>query len=143
MMKNAIILVLCVVIIALFVILYSNAQEADMGEPSKLGVVWTSGDKDVAIKMVFMYTYNAKKQGWWDTVQLIVWGPSSKLLSENVELQDYVKKMIDSGVDVKACIVCADMYGVTEELRELGIEVKGMGKPLTSMLKSDWKMVTF
>jgi len=96
------------------VILYSNAQEADMGEPSKLGVVWTSGDKDVAIKMVFMYTYNAKKQGWWDTVQLIVWGPSSKLLSEDIELQDYVKKMIESGVDVKACIVCADMYGVTE-----------------------------
>ena len=115
----------------------------DTPEPSKLAVVWTSGDKDVAMKMVFMYTYNAKKQGWWDDVQLVVWGPSSKLLSGDAELQDYVKKMLGSGVDVKACIVCAKMYGVTDKLRELGVDVKGMGKPLTDMLKGDWKVVTF
>ena len=29
-----------------------------------------------------MYTLNAKRQGWFDEVTLIVWGPSSKLLSE-------------------------------------------------------------
>ena len=28
-------------------------------------------------------------------------------------------------------------------IRALGIEVKGMGKPLSDMLKSDWKTVTF
>ena len=30
-----------------------------------LVVVWSSGDPEVAHKMVFMYTYNAKKNGWW------------------------------------------------------------------------------
>ncbi len=126
------------------ILIASSAKEGkDTSETSKLAVVWTSGDKDVAIKMVFMYTYNAKKQGWWDEVQLIVWGPSSKLLSDDADLQDYVKKMRDSGVDLKACIVCANMYGVTDKLRELGIDVKAMGKPLTDLLKSDWKVVSF
>jgi hypothetical protein len=54
---------------------------------SKLAVLWTSGDPDVAEKMAFMYTYNAKKQGWFDEVVLIVWGPSAKLLSEKKMLK--------------------------------------------------------
>ena len=58
-----------------------NAQEKKAGEQSKLLVVWTSGDKDVAMKKVYMYTYNAKKQGWFDRVRFVVWGPSSKLLA--------------------------------------------------------------
>lgn len=49
-------------------------NKTEMKEADKLVVVWTSGDKEVAMKMVFMYTYNAKKQGWWDDVTLLVWG---------------------------------------------------------------------
>ena len=112
-------------------------------KPSKLLVVWTSEDRDVALKMVFMYTYNAKKNGWWDEIRLLVWGPSSKLLSEDKELQEYIQKMKDEGIELLACIVCADMYGVSEKLRELGFDVRGMGVPLTEMLKSDWTTVTF
>ena len=74
---------------------------------------------------------------------LIVWGPSSKLLVEDKDLQVKIKTMLNDGVIVQACIACADMYNVTEDLRSLGIEVKGMGKPLTEMLKSDWKVLTF
>jgi len=112
-------------------------------EPSKLLVVWTSGDRDVALKMVYMYTYNAKKNGWWDEIRFLVWGPSSKLLSEDAELQDYIKKMREEGVELLACKACSDSYGVSEKLEALGIEVKYMGVPLTEMLKSDWVTVTF
>lgn len=112
-------------------------------EPSKLGVLWTSGDRDVALKMVFMYTLNAKPSRWWDEVRFIVWGPSSKLLSEDEELQMGIARMIEAGVELVACKACADLYGVSEKLEELGIEVKYMGGPLTSMLKSDWVVLTF
>ena len=112
--------------------------------PSKLAVVWTSGDRDVALKMVFMYTFHAKKRGWWKDIQLIVWGPSSNLVSEDREIQDYIKKMKDEGVEIVACKACADSYGVSGKLEELGIEVKYMGVPLTELLKSEkWKVVTF
>jgi len=121
-----------------------NAQnETKMEENSnKLAVLWTSGDPDLAEKMAFMYTYNAKKQGWFDEVVLIVWGPSAKLLSENKMLQDYVKKMQDAGIKVEACMACARMYEVEGKLQELGIDVKGMGVPLTNYLKEGWKTLS-
>lgn len=109
---------------------------------NKLAVLWTSGDPDVAEKMAFMYTYNAKKQGWFDEVVLIVWGPSAKLLSENIMLQEYVKKMQDAGIKVEACMACAKMYGVDDELKKLGIDVKGMGVPLSNYLKDGWKTLS-
>ena len=111
--------------------------------PSRLAVLWTSGDPEVATKVAFMYTLNAKRQGWFDEVTLIVWGPSAKLLSENVELQEAVVGMAEEGVEVVACKACADSYGVAEALTGLGVEVKYMGQPLTEMLKSDWKVITF
>jgi len=109
----------------------------------KLVVVWTSGDKDVAKNMVFMYTLNAKKRGWFEDVTFIVWGPSSKLLSDDTELQGTVKEMIDTGVIIEACLRCAENYGVVEKLKDLGIDVKLMGEPLSNYLKDDRRVITF
>ena len=120
--------------------LYEASVSSD---PSKLFVLWTSGDREVALKMVFMYTYNAKKNGWWDEIRFIVWGHSSKLLSVDLELQQEIKKMKEVGIELLACKACADRYGVSQKLEELGITVKYMGQPLTSMLKTDWVVLTF
>jgi hypothetical protein len=46
-------------------------MESNSEDPSRLLVVWTSGDREVALKMVFMYTFNAKRLAWWDTVRLL------------------------------------------------------------------------
>lgn len=108
----------------------------------QLVVVWTSGDKEVAMNMILMYTYNAKKRDWWEDVTLLVWGPSQKILTEDKELQDYVKKIQDAGVKVLACKACADNYSVADKLSELGIEVKYTGKDLTEFIKNR-KVVTF
>ena len=110
---------------------------------NKLAVLWTSADPEVAEKVCFMYTYNAKTQAWFDEVVLIIWGPSSKLLSGNKMLQDYVKRMQEPGVKVKACVHCANEYGVAEDLRKLNIDVKRMGIPLTNYLKKGWHTLTF
>jgi hypothetical protein len=114
-----------------------------MGADNSLVVLWTSGDPEVAENMVFMYTINAKKQGWWQDVKFIIWGPSSKLLSENQELQEQIKDFIEAGIKVEACKACADRYNVADDLAELGIEVKYMGEPLTDYLKSESKVITF
>ncbi|MGD2120912.1 MAG: DsrE family protein [Gemmatimonadota bacterium] len=116
--------------------------EAPDRQPSRLAVLWTSGDPEVATKMAFMYTLNAKRQGWFEEVTLIVWGPSSRLLSENTELQESVRGMAAEGVEIVACKACSDSYGVSEALTAMGIDVKYMGAPLTEMLKGDWKVIT-
>jgi hypothetical protein len=122
---------------------FAQEKPVKKEEPSKLLVIWTSGDREVALKVAFMYTLNSKTSKWWNEVCLVVWGPSSKLLSEDRELQDYVKKMEAAGVIVQACKACADMYGVSDTLSKMGIDVKYMGKPLTDMLKSGWVNLTF
>ena len=109
----------------------------------KLVVVWSSGDRDVALKVAFMYTLNAKKKGWWREVTLVVWGPSAELLSRDKELQDYLAEMKKEGVVLEACVSCADMYGVSDDLRKLEIDVKKMGQPLTEYIKEGCGVITF
>ena len=128
--------------ISLFSGIFAQNETKMEDNSKKLAVLWTSGDVDVAEKMCFMYTYNAKKQGWFDEVVLIVWGPSAKLLSENKNLQDYVKKMKEAGIIVEACVACARMYGVDEDLAKMGIDVKGMGTPLTKYIQDGWKTLS-
>ncbi len=53
-----------------------------------LVVIWVSGDREVARKMVFIYTKNSKLKDWWGRVRLVVWGPSAHLLSMDRELQE-------------------------------------------------------
>ncbi len=135
-------LVLLFLAIFTFTGIFAQTETKMEDNSNKLVVLWTSGDPDVAEKMGFMYTYNAKKQGWFDEVVLIVWGPSAKLLSENKKLQNYVKKMKEAGVVVEACIACARMYNVDKDLLELGVDVKGMGVPLSNYLKEGWKTLS-
>ena len=55
---------------------YSKTDTTEIANKDKLVVVWTSGDKEVAMKMVFMYSFNAKKYEWWDDITLLVWKAS-------------------------------------------------------------------
>ena len=119
-----------------------NAQDMEK-KIEKLAVLWVSGDPDVAEKSCLMYTHAAKRNGWFDEVVLIVWGSSSRLLAENEALQEKVKAMKKDGVILEACIACSNMLGVTEELQALGIDVKGMGVPLSDYLKQGYHVLTY
>ena len=122
-----------------------TAEKNALRPQDKLVVVWTSGDRDVALKMVFMYTYNASttRFGWWQDITLVIWGPSAKLLSVDTELQDYVHKMKEAGITLEACKACADMYEVSDELAGLGVDVKYMGDVLTNYIKEGRHVLTF
>ncbi|HUS90521.1 MAG TPA: DsrE family protein [Phycisphaerae bacterium] len=120
---------------------YVGAQAAS-APPTRLAVLWTSADPDVAHRMAFMYLHNSQKQRWFGENRLVVWGPSARLLAGDKDLQAKVREMIRDGVVVQACVACADSYGVSARLREMGIEVKGMGKPLTEMLQAGWKVLS-
>ncbi|MCK5147529.1 DsrE family protein [bacterium] len=94
------------------------------------------------MKMAFMYTYNAKKYGWWKDITLLVWGPSSKLLTEDKDLQDYIKKIKDEGIYVEACKGCADLYAIADQLTAMGITVRYTGDVLTNYIKEGRHVLT-
>ena len=140
---KAISLALSIIILFAGVCTQAALAQETQAAPTKLAVLWTSGDPDVAHTVAFMYAHNAKKVGWFDEVTLIVWGPSQRLLVGDKDLQAEVKAMLKDGIHVEACIACAMGYGIVEELKALGITVQGEGVPLTNYLKGDWKVLTF
>jgi hypothetical protein len=132
------------VLLLTFSIRTINAQQPRTAGPSDtLVVVWSSGDPEVAEKACLMYTSAAKKYKWFDEVILVVWGPSEKLLSENAVLKEKVAAMQKDGVIVQACVACANMYGVTSNLKTCQVDVKGMGVPLTKYLKRGYKIICY
>ena len=109
----------------------------------KLHVLWTTGEKDVALRMIFVYLLSAKANGWWDEVNLIIWGPSAKLVGENRLIRQELDLLMQSGITIEACQACTDSYKVTDKLKELGITVRFMGEPFTEYLESGDKLITF
>ena len=110
--------------------------------PSRLLVLWTSGEKETALNMVLMYTTNSKLQNWWDEVVLLVWGAASRLAAEDPEVQARIVAARQVGVRVIACIACARNLGVVEALQQQGIEVFPTGQFLSDWIKSGDKVLS-
>lgn len=108
-----------------------------------LHILWTSRDKEVFLNMVGMYALNSKRLGWWKNVDLIIWGPSVQLATTDNQIQTELLEMKQAGVHIRACKDCADNYNASAKLEKLGVLVIYMGEPLTEILKSDKKLLTF
>jgi hypothetical protein len=91
--------------------------------------------------MIAMYSLNSMKNGWWEAINLIIWGGSTRLAAEDSEVQKELRKLIENGVTIEACKACADNMGKAAILEELGVEVKYMRK-LTQIIKGDEKLIT-
>lgn len=112
------------------------------GNKDKLLILWSSGDIEVAKKMVLLYSSVMMERGYWNEAMLMIWGPSAKLLAHNLELQEKVKEIKKSGVTVNACVVCANEYKVSKILEDIGVELVHTGEYLTNYLKDGWNVIT-
>ena len=111
---------------------------------NKLLIVWSSGEKEVAKKLILLYGSVMLERKYWDEATIMIWGPSAKLLARDKELQALTTKVRETGVKFTACVVCSDDYGVSDDLKELGVELTHTGEELTLALQSDdVKVVTF
>lgn len=111
---------------------------------NKLLIVWSSGEVEVARKLILLYGSVMLERKYWDEATIMIWGPSAKLLANDVKLQEQFISVRDSGVKFNACVVCCDDYGVSDTLSELGIELIHTGEILTESLQSDdVKVITF
>ncbi len=110
---------------------------------TKLLIVWTNGDKEVAMKLPLLYGSVILERGYWEEAHLMIWGPSIKLAAGDAEVQERLKQMQATGVTMSACIVCTDDYDATESLAGLGIDNTHTGEMLTACLKDErWAVMT-
>jgi len=108
----------------------------------KINILWITDNKDSIFNILTMYTINSKKYGWWQYVNVIIWGASAKLVGTDPQVQTEIKAMINQGVTIEACKDCCDNFGVTDQLTKLGINVRYMGQPLTDYIKKGEKILT-
>ena len=110
---------------------------------NNLLIVWTNGDKDVAIKFPLLYGSVILERDYWKSAHLMLWGPSIKLAAFDSTSKDKLKEIQNTGVSMSACIVCVEEYEVIKELEELKIQIVHTGELLTTALKSDeWAVMT-
>ena len=145
MRKHSTLLVLLglvAIVAALAAARYSRAGDQEPPKKTQLAIVWTSGDPDVAHRMVFMYLHASARNKWFAENRLIVWGPSAasgrRQGSPGEDQADDGRRRDRPGLHR-----LADSYGVTAQLRAMGIEVKGMGKPLSDLIQSGWNVLSF
>ena len=105
-------------------------------------ILWTTDNKETALNMVCLYAHNAKLKVWVDDVQILVWGASQKLISEDKELQEKVKAMIADGVEVIACQKCAENLGVKDELQACDMNIYYTGELLSSWIKEGSSIIS-
>jgi len=111
---------------------------------NKLLIVWSSGEIEVASKLVLLYGSVMLERKYWDEATIMIWGPSAVILAGDKKLQEQMRVVRDSGVKFNACVVCTDDYGVSDTLKELGVELIHTGEMLTEALQSDEiKVITF
>ena len=102
----------------------------------RLNILWTTDNKETVLHMLVMYATNSRLNGWWQEVNLIIWGASAKLVGTDNQIQAEVIEMMTHGISIEACKACCDNLGVTDKLIELGVSVRYMGEALTGYIKS-------
>lgn len=108
----------------------------------KLNILWTNSDELMFDKMVAMYARNAKINGWWNEITVLIWGSTAKLAAESELIGLRIQELLQVGVTVVACKSCSDSLGTTNKLEQMGIDVKYLGEELTRILKSDEKLLS-
>ena len=104
-----------------------------------LFILWTNADIITSRHMVFMYAGNAKRNGWWREVTIVIWGATASLIKDNAEIREDLTSLMAQGVKLIACKACADRLEATDTLINLGIEVAYLGTYLTDIIKDPEK----
>ena len=110
---------------------------------TKVFVLLSSGDREVALEVGLVYLLNAAKKKWLDEVKLIIFGPSEKLAAYDAEVQEKLKELQEAGIEVMACKWCADRMNITDKLEAAGIPVVYVGSIISGLLKDGWASLTF
>lgn len=102
----------------------------------KLCVVWKSSNEIDIEKFIIPYIYNSKAKKWFDEVEVLVWGASQEIIANSSLYKQKLKEMVDSGIPVYACKMCADGLNVTDVLESMGVNVIYTGVYLSDQIKN-------
>ncbi len=107
---------------------------------NKLLVVWKSSNEIDIKNLILLYTLNAKRFGWFDHVELLIWGSSQSVA---IKYKDNIEELLNNDINIYACKVCSDRLNVSEELSNIGVNVMYTGEYLSDkLIDDDYKVIT-
>lgn len=110
---------------------------------SKFNIIWTFDNPGTFKFMVSKLALDTLTQKGCERVQITLWGPTTRLVAEQEQVQRGIRELMDAGVYVVACRASAEEYKVVERLEAFGgIELKKLSKrAVDDSLGTDEKIV--
>lgn len=106
-------------------------------------IVISTANKNSIMKFPLLYGGVSLPRDYWKRVHVMFWGDSICVASSDIDIRKKVLDMQKDGVEFSSCIVCAQEYGVEENLESIGIVCNHTGELLTEALKNDsWSVLT-
>jgi hypothetical protein len=96
-------------------------------------IVIASGDKAKALTGL-MYAKNAIKRGWMDTVKVVYFGPSEKLMEQDAEMAEAAIEIAGMSESF-ACKAISERDGISEQIDEMGVKVEYVGTIISEYIK--------
>jgi hypothetical protein len=113
------------------------------GDTSALVIIWTSGDKEIALKTALSYALNSKLNGWMQNVTVMACGPSVQLLAKDKDIRNVFTYLKQAGVTILVDKKSVEEYKLSKEIDTLNLEVRTLGKPLTVFIRQKRTILTF
>ncbi|SEA24372.1 hypothetical protein SAMN05660420_01572 [Desulfuromusa kysingii] len=101
-------------------------------------LIWlASGDLD-KLQPGIIYGTNARKNGWVDDVQFVVFGESEKVMLEHPETFAILQEN-----NTAYCKFVADDLGITSSLTKKGANIIYVGDYISNFIKEGYQVITF
>lgn len=101
-------------------------------------LIWLASGELEKLRPGILYGTNAKKYGWLEDVQFVVFGESERLLLKNQSLFDLLQDN-----STAYCKFVADDMDITPALEEKGAKVIFVGDYISNFIKQGYQVITF
>ena len=110
----------------------------------KIFFLVATGDKDVILETALFYPLTVAKEKYMDEVKVILYGPVQKLAAEDIHVQKRIKRLQEEGgIEILSCKYCADKWGLSEKMEELGFTNVYVSPIIAKLLKEGWHSLSF
>jgi len=101
-------------------------------------LIWLASGEVEKLRPGILYGTNARKFGWLEDVQFVVFGESERLM---LERQDLFELLQDNSTAY--CKFVADDMEITPALEEMGAKVIFVGDYISNFIKQGYQVITF
>lgn len=101
-------------------------------------LIWlASGEMDKLLPGI-LYGTNARKHGWVDDVQFVVFGESERLMLDHPATFELLQNN-----NASYCKFVSDDMGITPALEEKGAKIIYVGDYISNLIKEGYQVITF